>query len=131
MTEAIIVSDVQPQKLNTAAAFHAGDRLIGLKGGERFESMADILEALKRIDGGKDTAVEIERGGRRLQVPIFAGAFHSSRTAEQMLEALGVIGLTEHQHIQIAVSVIVEQSAARAHDLRHIKLARRAREVRE
>ncbi|MCA0753992.1 hypothetical protein KP806_02975 [Paenibacillus sp. N4] len=104
VTEAIIVSDVQHQKLNTAAAFHAGDRLVGLKGGEHFESMADILEALKRIDGGKDTTVEIERGGRRLLVPIFAGAFHSSLTAEQMLEALGVIGLTELRSVEPADS---------------------------
>lgn len=102
VTKAIVVSDVQPRRLNAAAAFQAGDRLIGIKDGERFESMKDALEALKRLDRGKETAVEIERGGRRLQVPIFEGAFDSSQTAEQMLRALGVAGLTELRSLEPA-----------------------------
>ncbi|CAM3945539.1 hypothetical protein L1N85_00785 [Paenibacillus alkaliterrae] len=103
-SQAIIVSDIQAQRLNAVLPFEAGDKLIGIKGGERFGSIPEAFDILKRLDAKQESAFEVERRGEMVSVPFFAGAFHSSLSAEQMLQALGVTGLTELRGLEPADS---------------------------
>ncbi len=96
VTEAIIVSDVRPQQLQTASAFVAGDKLLQWKDGEPFGTIANLLAELKRLQGSADKATLIvERDGGQAEVEVYASAFQPSLTAEQMLRVLGISELTE------------------------------------
>jgi PDZ domain-containing protein len=101
VTQAIMVSDVRPQQLQAVSAFVAGDKLIGLKGGEPFGTIANLMDALKGLQGAtQPAAMEVEREGTTVEVAIYASAFSPSSSAEQMLRVLGIAELTELRSLE-------------------------------
>lgn len=108
-TEAIIVTDVILIADRPAGKLKAGDKLIGLKGGERFQNVEDaaakVAAALLELENGEREAVvvEAERGESRFEVELPASRPESGlsdKEAQRLAELLGVKGFTELRSVQ-------------------------------
>lgn len=92
---AIVISDVDNSDHLLQGSFKAGDKLLGIKGGVRFDSAEQLYEALRSMAGQGDFSIDIERSGKRLPVKIFSGILNSSLSDAQLIGALGISSLTE------------------------------------
>ncbi|MCR2804968.1 S16 family serine protease [Paenibacillus soyae] len=108
-TEAIIVTDVILIADRPAGKLRAGDKLIGLRGGAKFESVEDaasqVAEAMRGLQSGavKSLVVEAERNGSRIDVELTSGRAMDGaggQKARQLAELLGVKGFTELRSVQ-------------------------------
>ncbi|MDQ0113032.1 S16 family serine protease [Paenibacillus harenae] len=99
--QAIVVSDISVKAEEDAGLFQAGDKLIGLAGGPRFESTADMLDKLRRVDAGSHVAtIDIERDGALAQVEMDAARLGPSLTKDRLPAVFGASGLTELRSLE-------------------------------
>ncbi|MNZ87703.1 Lon protease [compost metagenome] len=97
--QSIIVSDAGSEGA-LVKSFKAGDKLLGIEGAGRFESLEQLLDMLVKLDGKKESVFEVERAGELIRIPVYSGAFSSAMNAEQMLKALGIGSLTELRSLE-------------------------------
>lgn len=98
--QAIVVSDISVKAGEKAGVFQAGDKLIGLAGGPRFESTNDMLGKLQRVEAGSHVTVEIERDGALVQVEMDAARLGPELTEEQLPAVFGASVLTELRSLE-------------------------------
>lgn len=100
-TESIVVADARIIAGKRMGLFRAGDRLIGLKEGERFRSVEDaaqqVAEAAVKRQGNSFLVIEIERHRELIELKVELPKWiEAARPGDQYLaDLLGVTGFTE------------------------------------
>ncbi|WP_424765827.1 YlbL family protein [Paenibacillus sp. sgz302251] len=98
--QAIIVSDAYTAENRLLAPFQAGDKLLGLTGGARFENIEELFGLLQALNKEPSAAFDVERGEEVIRVLIPARAQGTGVTEEERLKALGIISLTELRSLE-------------------------------
>ncbi|MEK3882091.1 S16 family serine protease [Paenibacillus sp. PL2-23] len=108
-TASIVVTDVILIADHPAGKLKAGDRLIGIQDGERFQSVEHAAKLVAAVLGdvrsgqGQSVILEADRGGETLEIELRdaeAMAGDTGGEAKRLAELLGVKGFTELRAVQ-------------------------------
>ncbi|NIK75668.1 PDZ domain-containing protein [Paenibacillus castaneae] len=102
--QGIVITDVNASDNIMTFSFKAGDKLLGIVGGEQFDSMEQVFDILRSKTEEEKVSIALERGGNRVIVKIPPVKHNSSLSNEQWLNMLGIAGLTELRSLEPADS---------------------------